>query len=57
MLDRAHRPLSIIWWALIILRALLTPGTAIATGVLVGAVEGGDDLTVPLAVVGALYFV
>ena len=57
VLDRAHRPLSIIWWTLIILRALLTPGTAIATGVLVGAVEGGDDLTVPLAVVGALYFV
>jgi len=56
VLDRAHRPLAALWWFMLILQAFVAPGTAIAMGVLIAAVEAGDDLTVPLIAVGAIFF-
>ncbi len=56
VLDRAHRPLSALWWFMLILQGVVAPSAAIAMGVLVGAVEAGDDLTVPLIAVGVVFF-
>ena len=52
---KADRVLSSAWWTLILVRGLLPAIFAIAMGALVGAVQGRDDLTVPLAVVGAVF--
>ncbi len=43
------------WWALLIIRGLLPAGLSIATGVLVGAIQGHGSLAVPLAVVGVVF--
>jgi ATP-binding cassette subfamily B protein len=51
----ADRRLTIVWWALILLRAVLPPGLAVATGWLVGAVSDHRPLLMPLAVVGVLF--
>jgi hypothetical protein len=55
VLPRADRTLAIAWWSVLVLRGLLPAGFAVAMGVLVGAVERGADLRVPLAAVGALF--
>jgi ABC-type multidrug transport system fused ATPase/permease subunit len=55
ILPRADRALALIWWAVLILRGILPALFAIAMGMLVGAVQRGDDLTVPLAIVGAVF--
>lgn len=52
---QADRRLAAVWWALIVLRALLPPALAVATGWLVGTVQDGGSLTVPLATVGVLF--
>ena len=57
VLIRAHRPLALTWWSLVIVTALLTPATAVAMGVLVSAVQSGNDPTLPLIVVGVTFFV
>ena len=54
-LSRADRPMAIGWWALLLVRGLLPAGFSIATGVLVGAVQRGDCLALPLAVVGVVF--
>ncbi len=54
-LGRADRPLAALWWAVLTLRGLLPAGFAIAMGSLVGAVQQGNDLTQPLAVVGVIF--
>jgi ATP-binding cassette subfamily B protein len=54
-LQRAAPGLALLWWLLLVLRGLLPPALAIASGVLVGAVEDGDDLAPPLALVGVVF--
>jgi ATP-binding cassette, subfamily B, bacterial len=54
-LPRADRRLASAWWTVLALRALLPSGFAIATGVLVDAVQDGRPLAGPLAVVGAVF--
>jgi ATP-binding cassette subfamily B protein len=55
VLPEADRAGAYAWWALIALRAALPAVFAIAMGVLVGAVQHGDDLTGPLVFVGAVF--
>jgi ABC-type multidrug transport system fused ATPase/permease subunit len=54
-LQRAAPALSTTWWILLLLRGLLAPVVAIATGVLIGAVNGGHSLTGPLVFVGVVF--
>jgi ABC-type transport system involved in cytochrome bd biosynthesis fused ATPase/permease subunit len=55
VLHRADRRLSLAWWALVVLRGVLPAGFAVAMGVLVGAVQRGDDLAGPLTAMGLLF--
>jgi ATP-binding cassette, subfamily B, bacterial len=54
-LGRADRPLAVGWWGLLAARGLLPAGFAIATGVLVTAVERGSGLAAPLIVVAVVF--
>src|SRR5260370_24053348 len=55
LFPRAAKRLSAGWWAFIVLRGLLPPLFAIATGALIGAVMHGSGLGLPLAAVGAVF--
>jgi len=55
VLPRADARLATAWWVALILRGVLPAIFAIATGVLVGAVQRGDSLTAPLVVAGAVF--
>jgi ABC-type multidrug transport system fused ATPase/permease subunit len=55
VLPRASPGLAAIWWVVLLLRGLLPAAFAIAMGVLVGAVQRGDSLAGPLAIVGAIF--
>jgi ABC-type multidrug transport system fused ATPase/permease subunit len=55
VLPRADRPLAIAWWVVLVLRGMLPAGFAVAMGGLVGAVQRGDPLAVPLAFVGSVF--
>jgi ABC-type multidrug transport system fused ATPase/permease subunit len=55
VLPRADRPLATAWWFLLLLRGLLPGLFAIAMGVLVGAVQRGRPLVLPLAIVGVVF--
>lgn len=57
VLDRAHRPLSAVWWFMLLLQAVIAPATAVTMGLLIAAVQSGDDLTVPLVAVGITFFI
>ena len=52
---RADPALAAGWWSLLTMRGLLPAGFAIASGVLVAAVEHHQALGVPLAVVGIVF--
>ena len=55
---RCRRPtaaLAFAWWAVVLLHGMLPALFAIAMGVLVGAVQRGDSLTGPLALVGVIF--
>lgn len=52
---RADRRLALGWWAILTLRGLLPAAFAVAMGVLVGAVDGGDPLTGPLLSMGTIF--
>ncbi len=52
---RADRPLALAWWTVLVLRGLLPAAFAVAMGVLVSAVEGGEPLGAPLAAVGTVF--
>ena len=54
-LFRADSMLAAAWWAALLLRGVLPAVFAVAMGRLVGAVQQGDSLTVPLTVVGAVF--
>ena len=55
VLPRADPALASAWWAVLIIRGVLPAFFAVAMGVLVGAVESGADLTLPLAGVGIVF--
>jgi ATP-binding cassette subfamily B protein len=54
-LFRADPALATAWWAVLVARGLLPAAFAVATGALVGAVQGGRDLAGPLAAVGTVF--
>src|SRR3954452_19279488 len=49
VLVRADRRLALAWWTVLVARGLLPAVFAVATGVLVGAVQAGRPLAGPLA--------
>ena len=55
VLPKADRSLAAAWWAVLIVRGLLPAGFAVATGMLVGAVQRGEGLGGRLAAVGTLF--
>jgi len=55
VLRRADRRLTARWWAVLVLRGVAPAGFAVAMGVLVRAVERGDELVWPLTLAGALF--
>ena len=55
VLPKAAPGLALAWWFALLLRGALPAAFAIAMGVLVGAVQRGDPLAVPLALVGAIF--
>jgi ATP-binding cassette subfamily B protein len=55
VLPQADRPLAIAWWFVLLLRGLLPALFAIAMGVLVGAVQHGSSLALPLAIAGTVF--
>jgi ATP-binding cassette, subfamily B, bacterial len=54
-LFRADPALAVAWWVVLVARAVLPAVFAVATGALVGAVQGGRDLAAPLAAVGVVF--
>ena len=54
-LSLADRPMAIGWWAFLLVRGLLPACFSIATGVLVGAIQRGHSLALPLAVVAVVF--
>jgi ATP-binding cassette, subfamily B, bacterial len=55
VLPRADRPLAIGWWFVLVLRGTLPALFAVAMGALVGAVQHGSSLLVPLSLVGVVF--
>ncbi len=55
VLPSADRPLAVAWWLILILRGVLPAGFAMATGLLVGAIDRGGSLAGPLAVTGIAF--
>src|SRR5262245_13175114 len=55
VLPKAHLPLAASWWIVVLLRGVLPAGFALATGLLVSAVERGESLTFPLALAGTVF--
>ncbi|HKT03250.1 MAG TPA: ABC transporter ATP-binding protein, partial [Rugosimonospora sp.] len=55
VLPVAARWHAVAWWAVLVARAALPAVFAIATGVLVGAVQGGRDLAPALVFTGAVF--
>jgi hypothetical protein len=54
-MTRSVPGLATAWWALLLVRALVPAGLAIATGLLVGRVQSGAGLTTPLVVFGVVF--
>jgi ATP-binding cassette subfamily B protein len=55
VLPKADRLLALLWWLALVLRGALPAVFAVAMGVLVGAVNSGDNLTSPLLFVGTVF--
>src|SRR5499433_1013622 len=55
VLPKAAPGLAFAWWLALLLRGALPAAFAIAMGVLVGAVQHGNSLLSPLALVGAIF--
>src|SRR5215467_3566281 len=55
VLHKAAPGLALAWWLALLLRGALPAAFAIAMGVLVGAVQRGDSLAGPLALVGTIF--
>src|SRR4051794_41300556 len=55
VLTRADPMLGLAWWMVLVLRGLLPVAFAVAMGLLVGAVQQGRDLAMPLTVTGIVF--
>ncbi|HVW39594.1 MAG TPA: hypothetical protein VHB99_19885, partial [Pirellulales bacterium] len=55
VLPEADRGLAIVWWVIVVLRGVLPAVFAIAMGLLIAEVEGGQSLIAGLALVGAVF--
>jgi ATP-binding cassette, subfamily B, bacterial len=55
VLHRADLGLAVAWWAVLVARGLLPAAFAIATGVLVAAVQSGRSLAAPLTLIGVVF--
>jgi ABC-type multidrug transport system fused ATPase/permease subunit len=55
VLPKADAALAPLWWVIIVLRSLLPVAFAVAMGALIGAIERGDSLTLPLTGVGVVF--
>jgi ATP-binding cassette subfamily B protein len=55
VLPKADRTLAVAWWAVLVIRGVLPALFAIAMGVLISAVQRGDSLVNPLALVGTAF--
>ncbi len=55
ILPRADRGLAVGWWTVLVLRGLLPALFAIAMGNMIGAVQQGRPLALPLTLVGAVF--
>ena len=55
VLPKADGLLAAAWWIVLVLRGVLPAAFAIAMGFLVGAVQRGDGLAWPLALLGAVF--
>ena len=55
ILPLADRTLAVAWWAVLVLRGILPAVFAIAIGILVGAVQRGENLMAPLILMGAVF--
>jgi len=55
VLPKAAPGLALLWWFVLLLRGILPAAFAIAMGVLVGAVQHNQPLSLPLALVGAIF--
>src|SRR5215831_9933610 len=55
ILSLADRTLAAAWWTVLVLRGLLPALFALAMGNLVGAVQRGESLTLPLTLVTAVF--
>jgi ABC-type multidrug transport system fused ATPase/permease subunit len=55
VLPQADRTLAVAWWVVLLLRGILPALSAIAMGVLVGAVQRGNDVGAPLVLVAAVF--
>jgi ATP-binding cassette subfamily B protein len=54
-LPKADRFLAFAWWTVVLLHGILPALFAVAMGVLIAAVQGGDSLAGPLALVGIVF--
>jgi ATP-binding cassette subfamily B protein len=55
VLPKADRTLAVLWWTVLVLRGVLPAGFAIATGILIGAVQRGGELAGPLVLMGVIF--
>jgi ABC-type multidrug transport system fused ATPase/permease subunit len=55
VLPRAACALAVVWWVVLVLRGVLPAVFAIAMGVLVAAVQGGDRIALGLTLVGTVF--
>ena len=56
VLTRGRPGLAVAWWTVLILRGLLPALFAVSMGILMGAVQGGKPLALPLTLVGVVFF-
>jgi ATP-binding cassette, subfamily B, bacterial len=54
-LRRADAPLAAAWWTVVVLHGIVPVLFAIATGILVAAVQRGEPLAAPLTIAGVLF--
>jgi ABC-type multidrug transport system fused ATPase/permease subunit len=55
VMTRSVPGFAVAWWLVLLVRALIPAALAIATGLLVGRVQAGEDLTGPLVVFGVVF--
>jgi ATP-binding cassette subfamily B protein len=55
VLPKADRSLAVAWWSVLVLRGVLPAAFAIAMGVLIGAIQQGHSLGVPLTFAGVVF--